>query len=317
MVEQAAEAAEAAQREAAAWKDKLSQTTNRIAQLEQRVFALESENKKLTRALVREVGEDVPLSKVLDESGAGEWKGRREQIIALRDQVKQLKVAAGQAPAETKQEAAAKGVINKISKERNQEMERVSTELSATRAELEALRQKYEGAMSRRKILEGELSGLKAKVSVVLEKANMDDKLIAALRAELAALRKGQAPTAGGLPSRPGGAAARAGSGSNSTPADEEDLWRELGSLRRKVAEQEEQIDRQEAIIHALQQRTSASSTPSGRPGSNGRPASGGRGSAWDGAAEQQIRLLEVENIRLGELVSLLQRKLETYEDAR
>jgi hypothetical protein len=149
MVEKAAEAAEAAQREATQWKEKLSQTTNRIAQLEQKVgsqrvalqpnpqrarsdvptgpqpsrldsqpgmhlpsyrvphlnaacatctlaspvplrqaFTLESENKKLTRALVREVGEDVPLTKVLDETGCNDWKGRREQIIALRDQVR-------------------------------------------------------------------------------------------------------------------------------------------------------------------------------------------------------------------------------------
>lgn len=51
------------------------------------VFALEAENKKLTRALVREVGEEVPLARVLDDSGASDWKGRREQVIALRDQV--------------------------------------------------------------------------------------------------------------------------------------------------------------------------------------------------------------------------------------
>lgn len=37
MVEQAAEAVEAAQREAATWKERLQQTTNKIAQIEQRV----------------------------------------------------------------------------------------------------------------------------------------------------------------------------------------------------------------------------------------------------------------------------------------
>lgn len=70
-------------------------------------------------------------------------------------QVKQLRAAAaGQAPAESRQEAAAKGVIGKISKERNQEMERQGAELAAARGELEALRLKYDGAISRRKILE-------------------------------------------------------------------------------------------------------------------------------------------------------------------
>ena len=55
------------------------------------MFALEIDNKKLQRALVREVGEEVPLAKVLDDGS--DWKGRREQLIALREQVKQLKAA--------------------------------------------------------------------------------------------------------------------------------------------------------------------------------------------------------------------------------
>ena len=38
-----------------------------------------------------QVGDDIPLSKVLDEGS--DWKGRREQLIALREQVKQLKAA--------------------------------------------------------------------------------------------------------------------------------------------------------------------------------------------------------------------------------
>jgi len=53
------------------------------------VFAQEIEHKKVVRALVREVGEETPLSKVLEEGS--DWKGRREQLIALRDQVKALK----------------------------------------------------------------------------------------------------------------------------------------------------------------------------------------------------------------------------------
>jgi hypothetical protein len=53
------------------------------------VFALEGENKRLARALVREVGEDVPLAKVLEEGS--DWKGRRETIIALRDTIRKMR----------------------------------------------------------------------------------------------------------------------------------------------------------------------------------------------------------------------------------
>lgn len=133
LVERAVAAAEAANKDALTWKERHNQQTNKIAQLEQKVrpwlawptqlhgancikwqgqaacvgwgtppspstarvqpqaFALEIENKKVVRALVREVGEEVPLSKILDE--ASDWKGRREQLIALRDQVKALKAA--------------------------------------------------------------------------------------------------------------------------------------------------------------------------------------------------------------------------------
>ena len=45
----------------------------------------------MARALVREVGDDVPLSKVLEDGS--DWKGRREQVVALRAQVQQLKAA--------------------------------------------------------------------------------------------------------------------------------------------------------------------------------------------------------------------------------
>ncbi len=77
-------------------------------------------------------------------------------------------------------------------------------------------------------------------------------------------------------------------------PKTDDEVWQQLGALRRRCGEQEEQIDRQEAIILALQQRApaaSAASTPTGA-------GLGATGSArpWDGggAMEQQMRLLEV-----------------------
>jgi hypothetical protein len=66
-------------------------------QLVDQVSTLEAENKRLARALQREVGEDVPLAKMLEDGS--DWKGRREQVIALKDQIRQLK--AQQVPALT------------------------------------------------------------------------------------------------------------------------------------------------------------------------------------------------------------------------
>ncbi len=52
---------------------------------------MEIEGKKLARALIREVGEEVPLSKVLEEGS--DWKGRREQLVSLKAQLQALKTA--------------------------------------------------------------------------------------------------------------------------------------------------------------------------------------------------------------------------------
>lgn len=132
------------------------------------VFLLEGENRKLVRALVREVGEEMPLAKVVDEGS--DWKGRREQIIHLKDTIKQLReaAAAGSSTAAglpaaasnsslAKHESAHRSVIGKLNKERGAEFERMVGELAAAHREKEQLRLQYAGAASRRKVLEAEV----------------------------------------------------------------------------------------------------------------------------------------------------------------
>lgn len=50
-----------------------------------------AERDKATRALVREVGEEVPLAKVLE--GASDWRGRSQQISLLKTKVNELQQA--------------------------------------------------------------------------------------------------------------------------------------------------------------------------------------------------------------------------------
>jgi hypothetical protein len=128
------------------------------------VFLLESENKKLTRALLREVGEGIPLQKVLEEGSGSDWKGRREQIIRLQDTVRQLKEAAGTNTATTatsmslaKHEAAHRNQISKLNKHKDTELQRMAAEVEASRKAAEQLRLKFTGASSRRKVLEEEV----------------------------------------------------------------------------------------------------------------------------------------------------------------
>ncbi|KAG1656112.1 hypothetical protein FOA52_010294 [Chlamydomonas sp. UWO 241] len=319
LVEAAAEQADAAAREAAMWRERAQQQTNKMAQTEQRVFALEIESKKLTRALVREVGEDVPLARVLDEGS--DWKGRREQVIALKEQVRQLRSSQGLFVPESRNEAAAKKAIGKIASNRSTEVDKLANELASARTELEATAFKCDAAVSRRKVLENELSAFKSTVTVVLEKSANDDALIAALRGEAAALRRGEAP-----PESNGGGRARGGGApSGSTAGLDEETWQELVGLRQRVRQLEGQVrqlegqvERQEQILLAVQRSSSSGAGGAEAAGSSGgqRAGGGGRGGRGGGAnplasparappptreevAQQQAqRLLEIERAR-------------------
>lgn len=270
VVQEAAEAADAAQREAFVLRDRLSLQTNKLAQLEQKVVILETENKKLTRALVREVGEEVPLSRVL-EAGS-DWKGRREQIIALRDQIKALKTVQGQAPAsDTKFDGVHKNMISKMSKDRTAEMDRLAAELATVKGDLQQAQMKLSAGVSRKKVLEAEVAALKEKLTIILDKTKNDDRLIAALKAELTHAKR---------------QAAGAGSASG------DDTYKQLVEARQRLDEQEDQIDKQQEIIKYLQAQAA------------------GKGAAAGSRQQQHADALQEENQRLNELVNVLEAKL-------
>lgn len=144
------------------------------------MYLLEGENKKLVRALVREVGEEVPLQRVLqDETGtASDWKGRREQIIALKNTIKQLREAAGSptagaagctsagAASLAKHESAHRSIIGRLNKAKDAELQRMAAELEAAKGAAEQLRLQFTGASSRRKVLEAEVRAVVAVCAV-------------------------------------------------------------------------------------------------------------------------------------------------------
>ena len=50
-----------------------------------------TERDKLTRALAKEVGEETPISKIVD--GGGDWRGRAQQITLLKAKIIDLQQA--------------------------------------------------------------------------------------------------------------------------------------------------------------------------------------------------------------------------------
>ncbi len=50
-----------------------------------------TERDKLTRALAKEVGEETPISRIVD--GGGDWRGRAQQITLLKAKINDLQQA--------------------------------------------------------------------------------------------------------------------------------------------------------------------------------------------------------------------------------
>ena len=264
--------------------------------------SLKAELDRHKRALVKEVGDDVSLAKLLDEgSGA---KGRAEQIFKLKEQVKALTRRLGSAAASGDgggegevpptpmsmgdgADERQRGRINAIEADRRREHERALLREQELSAELVDVRKRADAMAARIRNLEADVKGKKDKLRVMIEKSDSDDLLVQALRAELEK-RKG-----GG-----GGGGGRAGGGQ---PAMSEE--RRAGEVAARLAQQQSQIDRQEQIIVALREQLQRQPPAGGAPSGSSRPGSARR-------EPQDLIVLETENAKLRELVALLQDKL-------
>ena len=101
MVQEAGEAAEAAERKAEDLKEKYQQAMTRFDKEVTKSSALKGESEKLRRALQKEcgLGDDAPLQRLLDE--ASDWRGRAQEISLLKGKVKELRNKLAAAAVET------------------------------------------------------------------------------------------------------------------------------------------------------------------------------------------------------------------------
>lgn len=85
-------------------RDKLAASTAKLQESRQGQQALRAELAKAHRALAKEVGEDVPLPRVLEEGGS--WRGRAQQITLLKAKLAELRRSASAAGASGEADAA-------------------------------------------------------------------------------------------------------------------------------------------------------------------------------------------------------------------
>ncbi|MCO5591970.1 hypothetical protein L7F22_045963 [Adiantum nelumboides] len=171
------------------WKEKYNQANAKLLEVQAARSMLIAEVSKLQHALHKEVGDHVPISKVLEEGG--DWKGRSQQICILKDKVAELKSKLRQQAVHVNQE----NQNDYFDSAQNREYEQISAKFPACREEMKSTKQKLSGVLARRNVLENELKVAKEKMSLLIGKSDNDDRLITALRLELEAQRQDQGPT--------------------------------------------------------------------------------------------------------------------------
>ena len=293
-------------------KDALAAASARAHEARLAQQSLKAELDRYKRALSKEVGDDATLSKLLDEASGA--KGRAEQIFKLKEQVKALSKRLGSATSGGAGESGVddvpptpmsnvdgadgrqRGALNAIEADRRREHERALLREQELSAELVEARKRTDAMAARIRNLETDVKGKKDKLRVMIQKSDADDQLVQALRAELEKHRKGGAVIRGG------------GATAAGQPIVSEE--RRAGEMAARLAQQQSQIDRQEQIIVALREQVQRL-PPGAAPSSNSRPGSARQ-------PPQDLIVLETENAKLRELVSLLQDKLAeaTSEDS-
>jgi len=169
------------------------QTKKKIKDLEQKLIKYKgqfevqkSENDKITKLLLREVGESLPLDEVLKQASG--WKGRAEEIQRLKKKLRetqnQTSTSFKSTPKsissiKTSEEKQVERNLEKLESDKVKETEKQNTELKF----------KYKALKSRQTILENDLRETKEnmtqKIKLLIDKTENDDKLIAALKDRL------------------------------------------------------------------------------------------------------------------------------------
>ncbi|KAJ0406495.1 hypothetical protein P43SY_001426 [Pythium insidiosum] len=157
---------------------------------------LQHDLRRTQRALVREVGEDVPLEELLEASDSASGKrGRAQQIVMLKAKVKKLEQqlqAQSTAAGETENQATSQDADRRVQQElarqhaqRQKALDRVTAERDELRERVQELSKRQDALKSRAQVLEKEKQDAKAKLQLLVDKSRNDDALVDALQRQL------------------------------------------------------------------------------------------------------------------------------------
>ena len=231
-----------------------------VEEYRRKLFQSSEENKKLTRALSNELGENVTIEQAVE----GTWRGRAQQIIMLKAKMKKMTTAIDDNTSIATQSIAASSSrtrrvdvdsmaqeeLAEMSQERKHAIEFIIEEKEALLKGSQQLEEKINAQKARIRNLEADASRQKQQIKVVLDVKDGDDELIDALQQEIQRF-KVQAKSKGPA----GGAGAKASHISQISDADMDAITVDLARLRRLCKSQADQLSTQDDVIRGLRSR--------------------------------------------------------------
>ncbi|XP_043525600.1 spindle pole body component 110 [Frieseomelitta varia] len=164
--------------------EKLQQTQIKLYETKNTCASLKQEINKLHKLLYSEIGENVNLNNLLNQSG---WRGRAEQIYLLQQKITELQSRLSEYEGTQKTSIERKNLENlrNVEKERRRQIEDSAKQLRQTEVVIEGYKRKLEASKARIKVLEHELNVAKGNIASLNEKRSHDDHLIETLNNRL------------------------------------------------------------------------------------------------------------------------------------
>ncbi|KAK9504934.1 hypothetical protein O3M35_009101 [Rhynocoris fuscipes] len=272
--------------------EKLSSANKKLFESKNEVQQLKLELKMANKVLASEVGDEVAVHNAMTNSG---WRGRAQQILSLEKKVSELT----EKLSHTNVEAIEKSVLNLANSERQADKEKINTlkkELDEMKNELAQLNSKHDAAKARIRVLSSSLSESKGKVEALTYKTNQDEQMIARLSNQINEMSDRQ----------------REREEMHYKNHKEKITALEIEISQEKVKSQQlkEIIDERESRIARLEEKCSTFNSTGCFNGelSELRPQS--RASSFDRPSSVSSTS-ETERIRLMELVTVLNRRIE------
>ncbi|PSN36612.1 hypothetical protein C0J52_10448 [Blattella germanica] len=161
--------------------EKLSAANIKLCESRNQCQHLKQELKMAHKALSNEVGESVSLHSVT--SSGSNWRGRAQQIISLQQKVAELQDRIKDLSGSDSKRALATKILEK---ERKAALEQAEQNYRDSVSQLEECKRKSDAVRSRNRVLEAEVTNLRNRLKMLLEKSAHDDQLIKTFGNQLA-----------------------------------------------------------------------------------------------------------------------------------